>query len=466
MFLYLILVLAMLPESDAFFKRKKVDPQTIYTVNSKSPKPSIAQPGELGLVGDAGHYLWTYISSCRLYVWALTGYSLDEKLTVYGVSILCNVLYCLLVLIGFYFLPRDFMLLVGLFTCTIGPSLVLFVLGFMALSIAFMAFYPMYTVAFIWLFNFARSQFMQRLGLMLKLDIDGDGTVNWSDALAWAGKTKWGSKLGLKQLHEQMSSRRKQSLVEFIAQCIERQEDKIVKHIERILGSSSPQSLDRKESYSALSNIVAESKSELGQLPESSNSSTLEYAHKGEYTLSNTDDDHVYPPNAFPVSSSETSKYPSDRSTVQEVIDAWKLNHVPADASLSRRQRSKRQRRATLPATFPAISLDHSELARWAQVVPNAIGVSNSEDSHFSWQYLVGGMGCPDSAARLSGRCAPEDTDVAKGDSGNSNGVRSPVTDPARAAGSDSTNGAEGEARKWPETPVRSDVWALWPVWR
>eukprot|EP00291_Cryptomonas_curvata_P027303 CAMPEP_0172162414 /NCGR_PEP_ID=MMETSP1050-20130122/6657_1 /TAXON_ID=233186 /ORGANISM="Cryptomonas curvata, Strain CCAP979/52" /LENGTH=246 /DNA_ID=CAMNT_0012832399 /DNA_START=111 /DNA_END=847 /DNA_ORIENTATION=+ len=197
---------------------------------------------ELGLVGEAGHYLWTYLSSRWLYIWVTTGYSFDEKLTIYCVSILCNVLYCLTMLIGFIFLPRDLMLLIGLFTATIGPSLVLFILGTIAISILFMAFYPMYTVAIIWSFNFIRSHFMQKLALTLELDVDGDGTVNWSDAIAWAGKTKWGSRLGMNFLHDQLLYFRTKSVTEFISERIDQQEEKIIKHIERIISSRSADS--------------------------------------------------------------------------------------------------------------------------------------------------------------------------------------------------------------------------------
>ena len=241
--LLVLFLVVMLPESEAFFNWKKI--KAFFRKKSVDSEPKAKKPTQhdafiwlkksnLGLVGDAGHYLWTHIESSKLYIWAFTGYSLDEKLTVYFVSILCNVLYCCLVLIGFYFLPRDFMLVVGLLTCTVGPSLVLFVLGLIGLSVALMAFYPMHTVAIIWIFNFARSQFMQRLGLMLKLDIDGDGSVNWSDAIAWIGNTSWGAKLGFRKLHDQICSSRSQTLVEFFNQCIARHEENMVNHLEKM----------------------------------------------------------------------------------------------------------------------------------------------------------------------------------------------------------------------------------------
>jgi hypothetical protein len=350
LFLFVLLCFALVAHSDAFFRKKKADNQTppIVTKSSKHPRPAVIPHdirGDLGLVGEAGHYLWTYIASCRLYIWAITGYSMDEKLTVYCVSILCNILYCLIVLVGFYFLPRDFMLVVGLFTSTIGPSLVLFVLGFIVLSIAFMAFYPMYTVACIWLFNFARSQFVQRLGLMLKLDIDGDGSVNWSDALAWAGKTKWGSRLGLNQLHDQICASRKHSLIDVIAECIERQEDKIVKHMERILSTSSLQSNGKVNSFSA-----------------QSDSKTDDYMNLRE-ELESMLDKNFGDKNAF-----RTVPAPSPESTALE--SAW--DGAEPDAARRRRLLTgasradsiyKLQRRASLPARVPDIGSDPTRLA-------------------------------------------------------------------------------------------------------
>ena len=39
---------------------------------------------------------------------------------VWTLSLACNVIYCLLMLAGFFLIPRNVMLFVGLFTATIG----------------------------------------------------------------------------------------------------------------------------------------------------------------------------------------------------------------------------------------------------------------------------------------------------------------------------------------------------------
>jgi len=107
----------------------------------------------------------------KFYIKLLTGYKLDEALTVWMLSILCNMTYCILVFLGpsvfyanmhtctharthkhshtpththtptctctlcetgFMYVPRNVMLVVGLLTCAIGPALVLVVLGCVA----------------------------------------------------------------------------------------------------------------------------------------------------------------------------------------------------------------------------------------------------------------------------------------------------------------------------------------------
>jgi hypothetical protein len=45
----------------------------------------------------------------------------------------------------------------------------------------------------------------QKLGLALGLDVDGDGDVDWSDFIAYLGKTRLGSRLGFQRLHKYSS---------------------------------------------------------------------------------------------------------------------------------------------------------------------------------------------------------------------------------------------------------------------
>lgn len=56
-----------------------------------STEPS-ALRANLGLVQMAGHFLFEYLKDYKFYIKLLTGYKLDEELTVWALSITCNIL--------------------------------------------------------------------------------------------------------------------------------------------------------------------------------------------------------------------------------------------------------------------------------------------------------------------------------------------------------------------------------------
>jgi hypothetical protein len=60
---------------------------------------AVAKP-DLGLVQVAGHILFDYLKDYKFYIKLLTGYKLDEELTVWMLSIVCNMTYCILVFLG------------------------------------------------------------------------------------------------------------------------------------------------------------------------------------------------------------------------------------------------------------------------------------------------------------------------------------------------------------------------------
>jgi len=169
------------------------------------PKKQAAEekqvPEDLGLVQIAGTYLWDYIKPYRLSIRLLTGYHLDKYSTVWTLSVVCNVIYCLLMLAGFLVVPRNVMLFVGLFTATIGPALVLVILGTLSVALACMAVYPMWTVMSVWTFFFVQSHFFQRVGILLGLDVNGDGQVDFWDWVDWLASKRVGKMLGLASLH-------------------------------------------------------------------------------------------------------------------------------------------------------------------------------------------------------------------------------------------------------------------------
>ena len=59
---------------------------------------AVAKP-DLGLVQVAGHILFDYLKDYKFYIKLLTGYKLDEELTVWMLSIVCNMT-CMLVFLG------------------------------------------------------------------------------------------------------------------------------------------------------------------------------------------------------------------------------------------------------------------------------------------------------------------------------------------------------------------------------
>ena len=105
-----------------------------------------------------------------------------------------NIAFCMIMLYGFQKLPADFMLLVGLVTFFIGPSLVLFVcqilgaLGFLA------AWAPMGFVAVLFFLALFKSAAAQFLFVRMGLDKNGDGNVDWRDVVHAARHARWYAK--------------------------------------------------------------------------------------------------------------------------------------------------------------------------------------------------------------------------------------------------------------------------------
>ena len=127
-------------------------------------------------------------------------------MTVWCLSVTCNILYCVLVFMGFIYIPRNVMLVIGLFTAAIGPALVLVLLGALGAACICMAFYPMCTVAGMWSFFFLQSQFFQRLGVVLDLDVNGDGVCDFWDFLDWLGSTRVGRLFGIDHIHQMFTT--------------------------------------------------------------------------------------------------------------------------------------------------------------------------------------------------------------------------------------------------------------------
>ena len=124
---------------------------------------------------------------------------------------------CVFVFLGFIYVPRNVMLAIGLLTAAVGPALVLVLLGVVGAVALCMAFYPMCTVAGMWIFFFLQSQFFQRLGVLLDLDVNGDGVCDFWDFLDWLGSTRAGKLFGIDHIH-QMFTTTQHSLLDDIDQ--------------------------------------------------------------------------------------------------------------------------------------------------------------------------------------------------------------------------------------------------------
>lgn len=154
-----------------------------------------------GLVKVAGHYLYLSLDGYHFYFKFFLGVDIDEQGTIVALSVVCNVVYCTLMLIGFSSLPREFMIKVGLLTILIGPAVVLLLLAFLGATIVCMALYPGYFVLLIWIIDFVKGELVQRVGKYLGLDQDNDGDVDLEDIFLFFANSSLGRSLGLKEVH-------------------------------------------------------------------------------------------------------------------------------------------------------------------------------------------------------------------------------------------------------------------------
>lgn len=145
---------------------------------------------------------------------------------------------CILVFLGFVYIPRNVMLMIGLLTAAIGPALVLVLLGVVGAVALCMAFYPICTVAGMWIFFFLQSQFFQRLGVLLDLDVNGDGVCDFWDFLDWVGTTRLGKLFGIDHIH-QMFTTTQHSLLDDIDEKLSTYEQRVLDRLESLLDKRS-----------------------------------------------------------------------------------------------------------------------------------------------------------------------------------------------------------------------------------
>lgn len=150
----------------------------------------------------------------KFYIFMTIGTLPEEQSTIALVNTLCNVLYGILVWLGFLWLPRTFMLIVTLLTLTIGPALVLILLGTIGLALAACALYPVTSVACLWVFFFCTSHLAQAIGRELGLDGNRDGEVNFLDFLHELSESRLGGALGLRTLYSVLKDANRNHLQE------------------------------------------------------------------------------------------------------------------------------------------------------------------------------------------------------------------------------------------------------------
>lgn len=94
-----------------------------------------------------------------------------------------NVVFVLMVAVGYLLLPRRLMVYVGFFGLFVGPAAVQAVFTALGWTVAVAAYVPAVVVGCMWLLAFLGSNLAQRIGLWLGMDADHDGDVDWHDVI-------------------------------------------------------------------------------------------------------------------------------------------------------------------------------------------------------------------------------------------------------------------------------------------
>ena len=117
---------------------------------------------------------------------------------------LSNLAYVILMLIGFAYLPANFMLVLGIISVFFGPTLLVYSFKLLGSIISTAAYAPLVIILGAWLLLFLRSAIFQRVALALSLDVDGDGRVDMLDVLAYLATSPAGALLRLPELHAEL----------------------------------------------------------------------------------------------------------------------------------------------------------------------------------------------------------------------------------------------------------------------
>jgi len=224
-----LLVLLLSSECLAWGKKK----QAVEIVEVQPPDTGYL----INLVSDAVATPILATPKYRFYLYMSLGFVPKQEDFVFIVSTLCNLLYVLTLLAGFFLLPRTNMLVITLVTFAVGPALVLVLLGAVGVFLALSMTYPMLMALGLWSFFFLSSQVFQSVGTYLGLDQDADGDVDWLDILAWLASKPLGKTLGLDAIHQRLNARRHATL-EHMIERVDELEQRLGAKVDILLGSS------------------------------------------------------------------------------------------------------------------------------------------------------------------------------------------------------------------------------------
>jgi len=118
-------------------------------------------------------------------------FKISEEMLVGIFEVMANLGFSAVMLWGFYYLPPDAMLLVGVITFIFGPALVLLGLQLVGVFFFVAGHSPMVFVALLFFLSFLRSRMWQTIGRALGFDRDGDGKITWHDAVHACRNQGW-----------------------------------------------------------------------------------------------------------------------------------------------------------------------------------------------------------------------------------------------------------------------------------
>ena len=70
---------------------------------------------------------------------------LDEEVLTQFIEVTCNLIYCIAMISGYFFLPNEVMLIIGIITFWIGPLIVFAFMSIIFFALYILSIYPTYS---------------------------------------------------------------------------------------------------------------------------------------------------------------------------------------------------------------------------------------------------------------------------------------------------------------------------------